>query len=308
MDDCRRQRRGADGRGDGGRDRDQTGRDNRVQRLEPVTDGAVLGNFRNRARRADSVRALVVLDEHRLTVRVVGVRERDERDRHAAAHDEQRDQRRDARVPKQPEHLVESSAVSCVVNAGDHFGYTPPRVTNHRGSSIVSALALVCALVGGACQESVSPAQPAPSVPPSAKVLSFEAEIGTGDGHLVERSRASGGLTVHLGPGERRAWTFKVGASPLRYAFAVTYANGKEGENDVISVSVDGVPVTSFLDRDSGDAVEGWNAFVTYAAGSSTLGAGAHTLTLAVSGGDGCVEIDFVTLTAVDGGGSQEAS
>src|SRR5205809_687323 len=82
-------------------------------------------------------------------------------------------------------------------------------------------------------------------------------------GRLLHRSQASGGLTVHLGPGEQRAWTFKVGAAPVRYALAVTYANGKEGENEVISISLDGVLVTSFLDRDSGDSVDGWNAFVT---------------------------------------------
>ena len=168
----------------------------------------------------------------------------------------------------------------------------------------MSTLALLC----GACQGSVSPAQPSAVVPPSPKVLALEAEVGAGDGRLVHRSQASGGLTVHLGPGEQRAWTFKVGAAPVRYALTVTYANGKEGENEVISISLDGVLVTSFLDRDSGDSVDGWNAFVTDSAGSSTLRTGAHTLTLAVSGGDGCVEIDFVTLSAAEGGASQEAS
>ena len=47
---------------------------------------------------------------------------------------------------------------------------------------------------------------------------------------------------------------------------------------------------------DSGDSVEGWNLFVTDPAGTSTLGPGNHTLTLDVTGGDGCVEIDVVTL------------
>jgi len=166
-------------------------------------------------------------------------------------------------------------------------------LTSHPIRRVVSALALLC----GACQGGTSPTPPSAVVAPSAAILSLEAEIGTGDGHVVERSRASGGLTVHLGPGEHRAWTFKVGASSIRYAVAVTYANGKEGENETIGISLDGVPLTSFVDRDSGDAVDGWNAFVTDSAGSSTLRSGAHTLVLEVSGGDGCVEIDFVTLS-----------
>ena len=50
--------------------------------------------------------------------------------------------------------------------------------------------------------------------------------------------------------------------------------------------------------RDSGDSVYGWNLFVTDSAGTSTVAAGRHTLTLEVTGGDGCVEIDVVTLTS----------
>src|SRR5438093_5806756 len=33
------------------------------------------------------------------------------------------------------------------------------------------------------------------------------AEAGTGDGQTKQRSRASGGQTIHLAPGERRVWT-----------------------------------------------------------------------------------------------------
>jgi hypothetical protein len=152
-------------------------------------------------------------------------------------------------------------------------------------------------------QPSVAVAPPVPVVPP-ATAVSLEGEAGTGDGQIVQRSRASDGRTVHLGPGERRLWTFDVRAASAHYALSVTYANGKEGPNEMISVTVDGTRVRSFQNRDSGDSVEGWNLFVTDPAGASTLGPGSHTVALEVSGGDGCVEVDVVTLSPDTGASS----
>ena len=129
--------------------------------------------------------------------------------------------------------------------------------------------------------------------------MSLEAEAGLGEGVVRSRSRASGGLTVHLAPGEYRVWTFDVGSAEVRFTVAIAYSNGKEGENETLSVAVDGRALSSFRDRDSGDAVEGWNEFVTDSAGTVTLGPGRHTLRLESSGGDGCVEIDVATLSAV---------
>ncbi len=126
--------------------------------------------------------------------------------------------------------------------------------------------------------------------------MQLEAEAGSGDGQVRYRSRASGEQTVHLAPGERRVWVFDIGGQEVRYSLSVTYANGQEGPNEVLHVSVDGVNVSTFQNRDSGDAIDGWNLFVTDAAGEPTLKSGSHTLALDVSGGDGCVEIDFVTL------------
>ena len=152
-----------------------------------------------------------------------------------------------------------------------------------------------------ACSGHPIPTQPSVAVVLSATVVSLEAEDGTGDGQVVQRSRASGGQTVHVGPGEHRLWTFDVRAARAPYALSVTYSNGKEGPNEVIGVTVDGMPVSSFQNRDSGDSTEGWNVFVTDPAGTSTLGPGSHTLMLEVTGGDGCVEIDFVTLRPGEG-------
>jgi hypothetical protein len=102
-------------------------------------------------------------------------------------------------------------------------------------------------------------------------MIPLEAEAGSRDGQVIQRSRASGGQTVHLGPGEHRLWTFDVRAVQTQYALSVTYSNGKEGPNEVISLTVDGTPVSSFQNRDSGDSIEGWNLFVTDPAGTSTL-------------------------------------
>ena len=148
-----------------------------------------------------------------------------------------------------------------------------------------------------ACSEPVLPTQPSAASPSTPTVIAMEGEAGSGEGVVRQRSRASGEQTVHLAPGERRSWTFQVRATQTQYALAITYSNGQEGPNEIIHVAVDGNPVASFQNRDSGDAVEGWNLFVTDPAGTSTLGSGTHTLTLETSGGDGCVEIDFVTVS-----------
>ena len=154
-----------------------------------------------------------------------------------------------------------------------------------------------------ACRAQPFPAQPSPVVAPSAAVVSLEAEDGSGDGQIVQRSRASGGQTVHLAPGERLLWTFDVRAARVDYLLSVTYANGKEGEKSLDLGQTEIAWVRSFENRDSGDSIEGWNLFVTDPAGTSTLGRGSHTLTLEVNGGDGCVEVDVVTLSP-DGAGA----
>jgi hypothetical protein len=157
---------------------------------------------------------------------------------------------------------------------------------------LVGVCLFACAFA--ACSGTPPPAQPSPA--PIAAVF-LEAEAGRGDGQIVERSRASGGQTVHLGPGEQRQWPFAVNAAEARYDLSLTYSNGKGWQNEVISVSLDGTAVATFQNRDSADTDDAWNVFVTDPAGRSMLGRGNHTLTLGVAGGDGCVEIDIVTLS-----------
>jgi hypothetical protein len=157
---------------------------------------------------------------------------------------------------------------------------------------------LLLSLAASSC--GALPTQPSAAGALPARVVSLEGEAGSGDGRLVQRSRASGGQTIHLAPGERRVWTVAVN-SAVEYALAVTYSNGKEGENEVIHVSLDGASVSSFQNRDSGDSTEGWNVFVTDPAGTSAFRSGIHTLVLESRGGDGCVEIDVVTLSPTAG-------
>lgn len=126
--------------------------------------------------------------------------------------------------------------------------------------------------------------------------MTLEGELGSGQGDLRDRSRASGGKTVHLAPGEERIWAFTVPSSRGVYAIHVIYSNGREGPNEVLTVGVDGAVVKTMIDRDSGEAPEGWNQFIADDFGTAQLG-GIHTLTIRSSGGDGCVEIDRITLT-----------
>jgi hypothetical protein len=125
--------------------------------------------------------------------------------------------------------------------------------------------------------------------------LALEGELGLGDGYLLDRSRASGGRTVHLAPGEARRWTVKV-TQPASYRLSVTYSNSKWGPNEVITVLVDGLPLRTFTNVDTGEDTDGWNMFVTEPTGASSLTPGSRVITITSSGGDGCVEIDRVNL------------
>ena len=155
-------------------------------------------------------------------------------------------------------------------------------------------VSIVLALLCGVSCGGAAPLEPAPPAAMPAFV-SLEGEAGAGDGHLLERSRASGGKTVHLGPGQERRWTLKV-TGAMDYRVSVTYSNSRWGENEMITVSVDGVALRPFKSIDTGEDTEGWNTFVTEPLGASSVAPGPRVITVAVAGGDGCVEIDRVNL------------
>jgi hypothetical protein len=172
--------------------------------------------------------------------------------------------------------------------------------------SRLHSVSIAFAMAVAGCNSRVIPTMPTETPPaviavpvlPAASRLTFEGESGIGDGDIRQRSQASGGRTVHLGPGERRSWSFSVDSATAQYALSVRYSNGRYGPNELITLTVDGHQTGSFQDRDTGgDTPEGWNTFVDNDAGLSMLPAGNHSVTLGVIGGDGCVEIDIVTLS-----------
>ncbi len=150
------------------------------------------------------------------------------------------------------------------------------------------------------CGQTTSPTAPSPAATPPAQAIALEAEAGSGDGDLLHRSRASGTLTIHLAPGQRRRWTFEVVAQPSTYAILVRYSNDNPGETEVLRVEVDGEIIGTLRAEDTGDDGEGWNVFVADTAGVSMLRAGTHTVTVESTGGDGCIEIDMITLRPGD--------
>jgi hypothetical protein len=140
-----------------------------------------------------------------------------------------------------------------------------------------------------------APTAPIAAAPARVEPIALEAEAGSGEGDLMHRSRASGALTIHLAPGQRRRWTFNV-AQPSHYSVLVTYANDNPGATEVLRVEVDGEAIGAFSAQDTGDDGEGWNVFVADLAGARVLGTGIHTVTVESTGGDGCIEIDLITL------------
>jgi hypothetical protein len=161
-------------------------------------------------------------------------------------------------------------------------------------------LVISIALALTACSRVSSPTAPLAVVTSGPELVHLEAESGSGTRDIRKRLRASGGVTVHLAPGERLSWVFDARGLQTPYELAVTYANGREGANETLHVSLDGVRIRTFVDRDSGDAVEGWETFVTDPAGSASLEPGSHTIAIESEGGDGCVEIDFIRVVPID--------
>jgi hypothetical protein len=153
---------------------------------------------------------------------------------------------------------------------------------------------VVVAMTG--CANGIAPTQPTVVMLYPAKTVAFEAEGGSGDGQIRERSRASAGRTLHLGPGESRRWRFEMPGTSAAFNVLLSYANGQEGENEMLTVTLDGARISRFRNRDSGDAIEGWNTFITDSAGRTMVTTGPHVLTIDVEGGDGCVEIDRIEI------------
>lgn len=138
--------------------------------------------------------------------------------------------------------------------------------------------------------------------PVDGESLAFEAESGTGDGSVMNRAAASGGLTVWLHAGEQRTIDFDL-PCPADLSVVVRYSNDNFGPLETVTISIDASAIGSFEAQDTGDFGSGWNVFeISDPLAAGSLASGSHTLTVSVSGGDGFgVEIDKVTLQGADG-------
>lgn len=150
------------------------------------------------------------------------------------------------------------------------------------------------------CADGVHPTSPSLADGSAPTVLFLEGEPGSGEGVVLQRSAAIGGQTLHLAPGERRSWTFSTIPHEGSYVVAVTYSNSRGGSREALNVEIDSAPVDVFEVIDTGEKTEGWNVFATHPAGAVSLGAGRHALVIQSTGGDGCVEIDFVTVARAE--------
>jgi hypothetical protein len=127
-----------------------------------------------------------------------------------------------------------------------------------------------------------------------------EGEDGEGDGEVMQREAASQQLTRWLHTGESVRFKFKLPAA-ARYQLSIRYSNDNFGPLEEVRLRIDGGSRMRFFAKDTGNYGAGWNIFerVTIP-GSVTLRQGAHTLTIAVGGGDGYgVEIDRIALRKV---------
>lgn len=125
----------------------------------------------------------------------------------------------------------------------------------------------------------------------------LQAESGTGNGEVMERSAALNQQAVSLQTNESRTLSFPF-AGEGRYGLAVRYSNDNFGPSEVVSIAIDGVPIGSFVALDTGDFGDGWNNFLwNESVGFVNLTPGLHTITIVILGGDGFgVEIDAVRL------------
>jgi hypothetical protein len=135
-------------------------------------------------------------------------------------------------------------------------------------------------------------------VPPAE--ITREAEWGTGDGVIMQRSNASQLATRWLHVGEAVTLTTTLPASAA-YSITVRYSNDSyTAPLEEVDVYVDGGAIGSFMAEDTGDWGYGWNIFLwSTVIGSQPvqLSAGSHTITLRVRSGDSYgIEIDCVLL------------
>ena len=130
--------------------------------------------------------------------------------------------------------------------------------------------------------------------------VNLEGEAATGDGDVMMRDAASGGLTRRyvVSAGEAMQWSFTVATSAV-YSVMLRYSN--DGPADTLAIFVDGVEFDRVTTTSTGSGGLGWNIFneVTFT-NTLTLTAGLHTARVEVVSCDRYgVEIDAICMGAL---------
>ena len=122
------------------------------------------------------------------------------------------------------------------------------------------------------------------------------APAGTG-GPKIGRSNASGFAVWHLGDGDETSYIMEVETAG-KYDLIVRYSNDEAGLGDLVTVSVQGDRVGTFLPRATGDSGLGWNVFVESPAISlGDLTPGELEIALRLDSPDGSgIDVDVLLL------------
>ena len=130
--------------------------------------------------------------------------------------------------------------------------------------------------------------------------MDFEAENGNSRGQVMYRTRASGGLAVHLRSVKAVKYvtdTFSTTSPCSVMVKSIRYSN--DGLHDTVEILVDGKALGSFRTRAASEGGELWNVFVSTGKVGESLHVppGEHEMELVVLSTDEYgVELDKTTL------------
>jgi hypothetical protein len=143
-------------------------------------------------------------------------------------------------------------------------------------------------------------ARPTTTTLPLGQPIALQGEEGEANGPVMPRGAASNERTRLLHAGQTLRFRFPLLEGRRYRSIIVRYSNDNFGAREQLKVSVDRQLRAQFAAEDTGDGGRGWNVFREKRVQAPlSLKQGSHTLSIAVSGGDGYgVEIDSVTLSA----------
>lgn len=127
----------------------------------------------------------------------------------------------------------------------------------------------------------------------------FEAESAAEGKSIQNRGEAFGGFTVHL-DNDRMELPLTTCAA-TRAGLTIRYSNDNynDSPNESVRLYLDAQVIGQFTAKDTGGGGAGWNTFEESQAIPVELTSGSHSVTIAITGGDGGgVEIDAIRVAA----------